>query len=325
MVRLFRTMTEFYKKLFDIFKSIISDFNNSKQKYIRTKFGTTYDCLSLVFLCGGDLTKYDSRKKLSKIIKRDKKNKIILSEKLLELTGGLDLLSFEHLLEAISKAILIPVESFGTACELGAFTYATNCPKEIVIINKKHEHDNSFINDGPVKLLKENSPDCVCIAEYTNDDKSLVINKNINELNKHRLLNEPITLHKYFAYEGDSLLIKDLGTFLFSILDLCYFVGYCNSKIAANYFCIIHSKKRIVLDCSGFNKEERKVSKLIQSFFLVMENIGVLKRADDFWLPNAKSDFNKKQTGSLLFKKAFLNTEKYGNYFISFRNLRKTL
>lgn len=314
-------MTEFYCKLFNIFKSL----NNLPIKVFKTNYGSNYNCLPLVFLCGGDRSIYDSRKKLMRIIKKDKSNQVIVAENLTKLTCGLDLLSFERILEAVSKAIIIPVESYGTACEFGAFTYSTKNPKEIAIINKDHSKSGSFIIDGPVALLKENSSESVLFAEYSNNGTSLCVNDDIKKINKLKLMTDKKVLRKYYDnnVKNEDLVIKDLGTFLFCLLDLCYFVGYCNPKIAIKYFCIIHNKNRICFSCNGFDKDDKHVVKVIESFLSIMTGIKILKKEKEFWFPNLTSSFDKKQVGSLLFNKTFLDSKYYSKYFISFRNLLK--
>ena len=316
-------MTEFYNKLFKIFTSLVP----FSKKYIRKNFGITYSNLSLVFLCGGNTKEYNSRDELSRIIKKDSKNQIIISEKLIDLTCGLDLLSFERVLEAVSKAIIIPVESIGTACELGAFTYSTSSPKEIVIVNNKYSEPGSFIIDGPVALLKKNSKDSILYADYLEDEKTLVVNNDIAKINTLNLMKKEIRLHKYYDYDktGEKLIIQDLGTFLFCVLDLCYFIGYCNSKIIIKYFCTMHDKKRLCLNSVGFDYDEKNVSKVIESFLSIMTKIKVLKKKDDFWYPNLKSCFDKSKVGSLLFSKTFLESDQYANFYIAFRNLKKIL
>lgn len=312
-------MIELYNKVFDIFTKITSN-----KKIIRKKFGMPFEYVSFLFLCGGNQSEYNSRKILSEILNSNPNNKIILSENLIKFTCNLDLLSFEHMLEAISKAIIIPVESFGTACELGAFTYNTSENKEIAILNSKYTK-GSFISDGPIKILKENNADLVLTADYETNDRKMIKGGDILNINNHRLINKSLMLSKYFSYENDKIIIKDLGTFLFSILDLTYFMGFMNPKIAIKYFCLAHGQRRIVFNTPGFENVEDKVSDVIESFLLVMENTGLLKKEKAFWVPIMNNANDTSWIGSILFNKDFFDNGSYEEYYISFRNLRKKI
>lgn len=85
---------------------------------------------------------------------------IVLSEKLWEdnFYSSIDLLTFEEFLAEVSDFILLFVESPGTFCELGAFTYADNLfsNKLIIILDEKYKDNKSFIINGPVLKAQNN-------------------------------------------------------------------------------------------------------------------------------------------------------------------------
>lgn len=127
--------------------------------------GPTLHYRTSIFLCGASVS-YESslRSYLTKFLTRQdrfKRNRyeIILPEDLfVEVLIGHntpDLLSLEGILaESVDVIILIP-ESPGSIAELGAF--ANNemlLPKLICVLDEKHKRDESFINKGPVKLIK---------------------------------------------------------------------------------------------------------------------------------------------------------------------------
>ncbi|MBU2494679.1 MAG: retron St85 family effector protein [Bacteroidetes bacterium] len=69
--------------------------------------------------------------------------------------SDIDLLSLENLLAKSVNVVVVPLQSVGTFTELGAFA---NHPmlkdKLIIIIDPRYSKSKSFINSGPIKLLK---------------------------------------------------------------------------------------------------------------------------------------------------------------------------
>lgn len=76
-------------------------------------------------------------------------------EELLFTSRGRDLLSLENMLaESIDVIIIIP-ESPGSFAELGAFANDEKLREKIIcLIDQKYKKDKSFINQGPVRLIK---------------------------------------------------------------------------------------------------------------------------------------------------------------------------
>jgi hypothetical protein len=114
-------------------------------------------------LCGADISKKD---KLRYQIAQSLNNvrfsflyDIIYPEEIFEEllfgSGTNDLLSLENLLaESVDAVVLIP-ESPGSFAELGAFASNEKLRSKLVcIIDKKYKKDKSFINKGPLKLVK---------------------------------------------------------------------------------------------------------------------------------------------------------------------------
>ena len=77
-------------------------------------------------------------------------------EELLYSSQTSDLLSLENLLaESVDAVVLIP-ESPGSFAELGAFANDEKLRRKLIcIIDKKHRKNRSFINQGPLKLVKK--------------------------------------------------------------------------------------------------------------------------------------------------------------------------
>ena len=61
------------------------------------------------------------------------------------------MLTFEEFLAEVSDVIVLFVESPGSFCELGAFSYAEKLfsDKLIIVIDEKYKGDKSFIITGP--------------------------------------------------------------------------------------------------------------------------------------------------------------------------------
>ena len=113
-----------------------------------------------VFLCGKAFSKEEypssNRGIIEKYLKRNAKRVfIVLSESLWEdsFDASIDLLTFEEFLAEVSDSIILFVESPGSFCELGAFSYANELfsSKLIIVIDEKYRNDKSFIMTGPVK------------------------------------------------------------------------------------------------------------------------------------------------------------------------------
>lgn len=114
-----------------------------------------------IFLCGGELAKKDNiRSKIADVLNKKNWSDVIYPEdifdELLYSSKKKDLLSLEGLLaESVDAIVLIP-ESPGSFAELGAFANDSKlCNKLVCIIDKKYKKDKSFINQGPLKLVKK--------------------------------------------------------------------------------------------------------------------------------------------------------------------------
>jgi hypothetical protein len=67
-----------------------------------------------------------------------------------------DMLSLENAFADYSDCILIILESYGAAAELGAFANNEKTEKLILVVtDKKYEKGNSFIKDGPIRYLQD--------------------------------------------------------------------------------------------------------------------------------------------------------------------------
>ena len=116
-----------------------------------------------VFLCGAAYANVGYENTNRGIMQKYLKSKsedifFVLSEELWEdgFDSNIDLLTFEEFLAEVSDSIILFVESPGSFCELGAFSYAEKLfsDKLIIVIDKRYEGDKSFIITGPTAKAK---------------------------------------------------------------------------------------------------------------------------------------------------------------------------
>ncbi|WP_197710769.1 MULTISPECIES: retron St85 family effector protein [Serratia] len=118
------------------------------------------DSKKIIFLCGKDKSDKNSyRHKISLLLEKEKNYQLAypedLFEDLLEGQAGNSLLALEEqLAEAVDLIILIP-ESPGSFAELGAFSMRKELASKMLILRQgKYKSDKSFINHGPIRLVK---------------------------------------------------------------------------------------------------------------------------------------------------------------------------
>lgn len=113
-----------------------------------------------IFLCGAETKNRKSlRELLNAEFKKDAKFNAVYPENIFEslyVKGRYNLLSLENDLAKYVDIIIIPLEGIGTYCELGAFAGNESLlPKIIAINNSKYKNTKSFINLGPIDLIKK--------------------------------------------------------------------------------------------------------------------------------------------------------------------------
>lgn len=80
----------------------------------------------------------------------------VIFDDLLYSSNSKDLLSLENLLADSVDAVVIIPESPGSFTELGAFVNSEKLRKRVVcVLDRRYKKDKSFINRGPLKLIKE--------------------------------------------------------------------------------------------------------------------------------------------------------------------------
>ncbi|PWW34571.1 hypothetical protein DFO83_11198 [Idiomarina loihiensis] len=131
----------------------------------------------ILFICGGDPRFCENRLHIEKYIKRHSENLVTFRaeyawETMVELKSNINALALEESLAEFSDIVLILVESFGTAAELGAFSAGEPLREKLLpVLDKRFKSDESFINTGPVRWVNRDSRYGPCI--FANFDSIL--------------------------------------------------------------------------------------------------------------------------------------------------------
>lgn len=140
-----------------------------------------------IFLCGGDVndSKY-GRYKISQVLSKNEKLEIFypedLFDDLLAGQGQYSLLSMENMLAESVDAIIIIPESPGSYSELGAFANNEKLASKMICVQDiKFRSKKSFLNYGPIRLLKKNSSTSVLRCDFNMLDND-VLNKDFYRL-----------------------------------------------------------------------------------------------------------------------------------------------
>lgn len=139
-----------------------------------------------IFLCGGDIEDHFSGRHLfSQFLDKAKNVDVFypedLFDDLLAGQGQHSLLSLENILaEAVDVIILFP-ESPGSFTELGAFTNNDRLRKKLVCVQDiKFKAKRSFINYGPIRLLRAKNPSSV--VRFNSQELNELSSKPLGEL-----------------------------------------------------------------------------------------------------------------------------------------------
>ncbi|QOD24257.1 hypothetical protein IEC98_15100 [Escherichia coli O68:H12] len=158
-----------------------------------------------VFLCGGDLNDpFFCRNKVKRVLETHPKIEIFYPEELFDELlygqGQHSLLSLENILADSVDVIIIIPESPGSFAELGAFSNNEKlCKKMICLQDDKFKLKKSFLNYGPIKLLRRANSSAVLrgdlsTLESLSTGKAFYnrIIKSINDIKKNNPVNHSI-------------------------------------------------------------------------------------------------------------------------------------
>jgi len=165
-----------------------------------------------IFLCGADTGKTDSFRHLLNIeFKKYAKFNVVYPEFIFAtLLNKKDsnLLELEDELAKYVDLIIIPLEGLGTYAEIGAFTVNKKLlPKVIAINDIRFKNAKSFINLGPIDLIKKQNTNHLFF--YKSGKEKEILPDLFKELNSKKI-------DKRFAYELEN--IFNLSRYIFYLI-----------------------------------------------------------------------------------------------------------
>ncbi len=264
-----------------------ADCNRISNKIRDDIYKPAFNFRTTVFLCGADITQRDKiRYKVANALQKWFWSDIIYPEdifdELLYSSKTKDLLSLEGLLaDSVDAIVLIP-ESPGSFAELGAFANDEKLRNKLIcVVDKKYKKDKSFINQGPLRLVKKANQFGLIFIDPENIDEE--IDKLISSLRK---------MKKVSAKRGDKISLLQLENFLLPtiyLLEPVFKNTLVNLVISAtedelNSFqttttalTILLKKKKIQLTPSGY-----KLTNLgLQTFFAFQKTKTRSKKQDE--------------------------------------------
>jgi len=243
-----------------------------------------------IFLCGAKTSKRDSiRDLLNSEFKKDAKFNCVYPEYIfasLYGRGGYNLLELEDELAKYVDLIILPLEGFGTYCELGAFAVNNSLlPKIIVINNCDFKNTKSFINLGPIDLIKKHNPNNIIYFEKGKEKD--IIQQTVEKVRFRRYTKEisydlenPFNLSRFILYliaifqpidnEGIESLLKKLNK------------GKVKTKYVESAIQILKQKKRIEQDIDSSSLKSNIVLSDDGHAYVYEELIKKLKVKRDF-------------------------------------------
>lgn|GEM_PF-6272000 len=215
--------------------------------------------LDFVFLCGKKTEDGDNRSQITeRLLKTNDFQYPLYSEKTFKLfeAANLDLLKTEEVLADISSRILIIVESFGSACELGAFSLVdSSVPKLLIIQNRLFKDDGSFVEDGPLKKIKAKGGEDRVLYETFSDDGALVFSPQLVEAIKS--LRRSSFIRRPFSQDTVSFLIKDLGCLVCMLFEYVLRFGFLRRERVREVVDLLvqnKNKANVVIHLSSGNQ-----------------------------------------------------------------------
>lgn len=147
-------------------------------------FKPAFSFKTSIFLCGADIfQKTTTRHKISEVLSNSYHYSMYydlifpedIFDELLYSSHAPDLLSLENLLaDSVDAVIMIP-ESPGSFTELGAFASNEKLRNKLVcVIDERFKKKKSFINQGPLKLVKQANKSNIVYINPENIGKSIV-------------------------------------------------------------------------------------------------------------------------------------------------------
>jgi hypothetical protein len=274
---------------------------------------------SLIFICGANENEIIKNKQVRKPSKRRsriiqfigskfKNSYSFLAESVvtnLKENSNQNIYSLEQQLLKLCDYVIIVLESNSSFCELGAFTADKELLNKIVVINNaKFIKEESFINMGPIDLVKKNqsSQDNILWYEMKEDADEDPIAITFYELEKILTKNIRRQRTKY-VFEliknknGDKLIFPDKKECLLFLSDLIYLFGPIKTSE------VIRLYKHIFGDKVDFNA--------VYAHLALLCSVNFIKLSDDkFYISQIEKcffEYNEKMIVNLLSRSRVLS------------------
>lgn len=297
-----------------IVKAILNNKNEIKSNH--TSLGNYYD---FIFLCGGEKYEKDNRSMLVQHINKSKKRSSLYSEDLFSFLKDIDLLTFEEILLEISTAVIIILESWGSACELGAFSYVnSNIDKLLVINDIKHKESQSFINDGPLRKIDKHSgmKKRVFFEKFIDNQprNTLVISSELSDEIDNIQPKKTFKSAAFSITASKTIEILDISYLMWLIVDIIKIFGTIKKKNTYTLILNIFEVETIILRTSAENtiSNQNEVKSIIDFLITVLLKFKLIKEDKDNCTLNLsflrQNGVKVKEFSSVLFKESFLKT-----------------
>lgn len=311
----------------DIIQDIINELSVARRK---NKFNSN-KIPKFVFICGQqiidehgivksrEVLENEQNKRqvvVDKLEKNDKHNIVcVISEKIYNNSVQMDTLTFEELLAELSDKIIIIIESYGTVCELGAFTVKDRYLKKLLVINDRlYSSKKSFINEGPVRKILENNEEKYILADYGYDlfKGNFQINENIKNIKEENITILPNN-------DSGSLDLKNLVYELLNIIELfepimAYELFYIYKKVKGfNNYNIKNREKH------GINSPCRIIS-LMERMELIESHRGYVRKKGYYTCFDALFNINRDKYNKIRNKISYEIMKSYPDRFVGDEN-----
>lgn len=269
----------FYRSEKVVFKLL-----NKSNAFRRYNFLGIGDYFDFIFLCGKAISENDNRHFIKEQLKRYKKFSLF-SEYLYKEFNDIhvDLLKIEDILLSVCAGTILIVESYGSACELGAFSFISKNIKKLWVINNKEYKDNdSFIEQGPLKKISDINEKHVIYEKF----KDGVIDYSGESYRMFKTVGREggfsSGLETYYS-ETKTCQLNDLGFVLCLLFDYVRLFGFIIESHVIEVLKILYSKYEIdkfsiKLPSSESIVDEKAVKAILTKILVILERAKVLKR-----------------------------------------------
>lgn len=249
-------------------ESRILNFIRKSAPYRRNNFQGSGTYFDLIFLCGKKLEENDNRSFIKNQIELNKKFSLLSEFLYTEFDDlDLDLLTIEEILLSVCASTILIVESFGSACELGAFSFSSkNIEKLWVINNKDFRNDGSFIANGPIRKIENISSDHVIYQKFKNadidfDNQSFELFKKVG---RKGFSKEPV------SKSDNKVLIKDLGFIVCILFDYIRLFGVLFEESVIEVLKTLYQADEFIIELPSGDTIDKELTGIIIKKLLVI-------------------------------------------------------